>query len=233
MANKILVVDDNADIVKLLSTSLEKEGYKIIIARDGEEAIEKFAKDAPSLILLDIMMPKKNGLQVCREIRQVSSVPIVMVTAKSEDEDVIMGLDTGADDYIIKPFSPKQVVAKVKAILRRLDLSKENSKIVMIDNLSINMNEYIVKLEGKIIELTKKEIEILYLFVSHPSAVYSREKLLDLLCGYEYYGEVRNVDTHIKRIRHKLGLNDKKYGFDIKTVWGVGYKFEISGESNE
>jgi len=230
MANKILIADDNEEIIKLLVPNLEKEGFKVVIANDGEEAITKFNKENPNLILLDIMMPKLDGLQVCKNIRKVSNVPIVMITAKSEDEDVIMGLDTGADDYIIKPFSPKQVVAKIKAILRRLDLSKENDKIITFDGLIINMNEYIVKINNQVVELTKKEIEILYLFAKHPGVVYSREKLLDILWGYEYYGEVRNVDTHIKRIRHKLGLNDNHHNFDIKTVWGVGYKFEINGD---
>lgn len=228
MSNKILIADDNEEIVKLLVPNLEKEGYKVVVAKDGEEALNKFSKENPNLILLDIMMPKMDGLEVCTQIRKNSNVPIVMITAKSEDEDVIMGLDNGADDYIIKPFSPKQVVAKVKAILRRLDLSNENDKTIALDNLMINMNEYIVKVNDKIIELTKKEIEILYLFAKHPSIVYTREMLLEILWGYEYYGEVRNVDTHIKRIRHKLGLNENKYNFDIKTVWGVGYKFEIT-----
>lgn len=228
MINKeILLADDNEEIVDLLIPHLVKEGFMPIVARDGEEALKLFDENKPILVLLDIMMPKKDGIQVCQEIRKKSKTPIVMVTAKSEDEDVIMGLDVGADDYIVKPFSPKQVVAKVKAIIRRLDISDEKEKIVKIKNLLINMNEYVVKIDDINIELTKKEIEILYLFAKHPSMVYSRENLLNTLWGYEYYGDARNVDTHIKRLRAKLGLNEKKYPWDIKTVWGVGYKLEI------
>lgn len=229
MNKQILIADDNEEIVDLLIPHLVKEGFMPIVARDGEEALKLFKENKPILVLLDIMMPKKNGITVCKEIRNESKTPIVMVTAKSEDEDVIMGLDVGADDYIVKPFSPKQVVAKVKAIIRRLDISDDKEKLVTIENLQINMNEYTVKIDNKNIELTKKEIEILYLFAKHPSMVYSRENLLNTLWGYEYYGDARNVDTHIKRLRAKLGLNENKYRWDIKTVWGVGYKLEIEG----
>ncbi|MEG0072967.1 MAG: response regulator transcription factor [Clostridia bacterium] len=227
MNKEILLVDDNEEIIDLLIPHLVKEGFMPVIARDGEEAEKLFYEKKPLIVLLDIMMPKKDGITVCKEIRKNSKTPIIMITAKSEDEDVIMGLDVGADDYIVKPFSPKQVVAKVKAILRRLDISNDNDKVLNVENLNINMDEYTIRIDGEIVELTKKEIEILYLLAKHPSMVYSRETLLNTLWGYEYYGDARNVDTHIKRLRAKLGLNDKKFTWDIKTVWGVGYKFEI------
>ena len=227
MNKEILLVDDNEEIIDLLIPHIVKEGFMPIIARDGEEAEKLFFEKKPIIVLLDITMPKKDGISVCKTIRKSSKTPIIMVTAKSEDEDVIMGLEVGADDYIVKPFSPKQVVAKIKAILRRLDIASEDEKVIRVENLEINMNEYIVKIDSEIVELTKKEIEILYLLSKHPSMVYSRENLLNTLWGYEYYGYARNVDTHIKRLRAKLGLNEKVYTWDIKTVWGVGYKFEV------
>ena len=229
---EILIADDNKEIVELIKPHLEKENYKVLVAYDGVDTMELFNKHNPALVLLDIMMPRKDGMTVCKEIRNISKVPIVMVTAKSEDEDVIMGLDTGADDYIVKPFSPKQVVAKVKAILRRLEIEAEDDKKIIIDNLIINMSEYTVKVDKIDKELSKKEIEILYLLAKRPGIVYSRENLLSIIWGYEYFGDVRNIDTHMKRIRAKLGLNDNKYSWDIKTVWGVGYKFEVL-ENNE
>jgi DNA-binding response OmpR family regulator len=172
------------------------------------------------------MMPKMDGLTLCKKIRQMSSIPIILITAKSEDEDVVMGIDVGADDYIVKPFSPRQVVAKVKALMRRLDMTNIENKIVIFDNLVINMDEYILKIDDEIIPLTKKEIEIIYLMANHPNRIYSREILLDTLWGSDYFGDVRTVDTHIKRIRAKLQLNTNNYNWDIKTIWGVGYKFE-------
>lgn len=226
----ILIADDNQDIIDLLIPHLKKESFNVLVANDGLEAFEMFQKNTADLLLIDIMMPKMDGITLCKRIRETSKVPIIMITAKSEDSDVIMGLDVGADDYIVKPFSPKQVVARIKAILRRLEISTENDKIIKVSNLEINMNEYVVKIDGKIHLLTKKEIEILYLLVKHPNMVYSREILLDTLWGYECYSDVRSIDTHIKRIRSKLNLNDNKYNFDITTVWGVGYKFEVKNE---
>jgi DNA-binding response OmpR family regulator len=226
MAISILLVDDNKDIIDLLLPHFKKEQYDVTVAYDGVEAYNLFDPAKHNIILLDIMMPKMDGLTLCKKIREFSSVPIIMITAKSEDEDVIMGIDVGADDYIVKPFSPRQVVAKVKALMRRLDIAKIDKKIVVIDNLLIDMDEYIVKINGVVISLTKKEIEIIYVMASHPSRTYSREILLDMLWGSEYCGDVRTVDTHIKRIRAKLNLNNSNYGWDIKTVWGVGYKFE-------
>ncbi|HCC07521.1 MAG TPA: DNA-binding response regulator [Clostridiales bacterium] len=224
----ILIADDNEEIVDLIIPHLVKDGFMPIIANDGEKAIELFEKENPILILLDIMMPKLDGLAVCKYIRAKSDVPIIMITAKSSDEDMIMGIDIGADDYIIKPFSPKQVLAKIKALLRRLDIPLKDDKIIKFGNLEINMNEYKVKLDTKEIIFTKKEVEILFTLASNPSQVQSREMLLNELWGYEYFGDTRNVDTHIKRIRAKLGLTEENnYIWDIKTVWGVGYKFEI------
>jgi DNA-binding response OmpR family regulator len=226
MAVSILMVDDNKDIIDLLLPHFEKEKFDVTVAYDGVEAFNLFDPAKYNLLLLDIMMPKMDGITLCKKIRQISSVPIVMITAKSEDEDVIMGIDVGADDYIVKPFSPRQVVAKVKALMRRLDIAKMDEKIVVIDNLVINMDEYTLKIDDELYPLTKKEIEIVYLMASHPSRIYSREILLDTLWGNDYFGDFRTVDTHIKRIRAKLHLNTNKYNWDIKTVWGVGYKFE-------
>lgn len=226
MAISILVVDDNKEIINLLLPHFKKEGYDVTVAYDGVEALSLFDKSKHNLILLDIMMPKMDGLTVCKRIREISNVPIIMITAKSEDEDVIMGIDVGADDYIVKPFSPSRVIAKMKAILRRLDINTTDEKILSIDNLTINMDEYTVKIDNNLISLTKKEIEILYLMAKHPSRIYSRETLLDILWGDNYFGDIRTVDTHIKRMRAKLNLNTNKYNWDIKTVWGVGYKFE-------
>ena len=223
---ELLIADDNIEIIELLRPHLEKENFKLIIAKDGQEAIDLFRKNKPLIVLLDIMMPKLDGMSVCRMIRNESKVPIIMITAKSEDEDVIMGLNTGADDYIVKPFSPKQVVAKINALLRRLEINQEEEKKIVIKNLVIDMNEYTVKVNEIDKELSKKEMEIIYLLASRPGMVFSRENLLSIIWGYEYFGDVRNIDTHIKRIRAKLELNNN-YGYDIKTVWGVGYKFEV------
>jgi DNA-binding response OmpR family regulator len=226
MGISILMVDDNKDIIDLLLPHFKKEQYEVTVAYDGLEAYNLFDPNKFNIILLDIMMPKMDGLTLCKKIRQVSSIPIIMITAKSEDEDVIMGIDVGADDYIVKPFSPRQVVAKVKALMRRLDMTNIENKIVIFDNLFINMDEYILRIDDELIALTKKEIEIIYLMASHPNRIYSREILLDTLWGPDYFGDVRTVDTHIKRIRAKLQLNSNNYNWDIKTIWGVGYKFE-------
>ena len=182
----------------------------------------------PVIILLDVMMPKMNGYDVCKQIRQSSNVPIIMVTAKTEEADRIMGLDYGADDYVIKPFSPREVMTRIKAVLRRVtdDVVDEKSKRIEVAGLCIDMNSYEASVNGKPVVLTKKEIEILWLFVTNPGRVFTRDHLLENIWGYEYFGDTRTVDTHIKRIRTKLSL-DSTVGFDIKTVWGVGYKCEV------
>jgi DNA-binding response OmpR family regulator len=226
MAVSVLIVDDNKEIINLLLPHFKKEGYDVTVAYDGLEALNVFNPSKHSLILLDIMMPKMDGITVCKKIRETSNVPIIMITAKSEDEDLITSIDVGADDYIVKPFSPSRVLAKVKAVLRRLEINKNEEKIINIDNLYIDMDEYICKIDDEIIALTKKELEILYLMAKHIGRTYSREILLDILWGADYFGDIRTVDTHIKRLRAKLNLNNKEYTWDIKTVWGVGYKFE-------
>lgn len=198
-----------------------------LLAHDGLEAIDIFSKYHPLLLLLDVMMPKKDGFEVCREIRQKSNVPIIMITAKGEDSDRIMGLDIGADDYIVKPFSPGEVMARIRAILRRVDNSNEdNKKVTQHPGLEINIAEYEVKVNGSPVNLTKKEIEILWLLATNPGKVFSRDNLLNSVWGYEYFGDARTVDTHIKRLRAKIDISDK-ISWDIKTIWGVGYKFEV------
>jgi len=224
----ILIADDNKDIVDILKAYAQKDGYKCICAYDGEQALKMFKEFNPILILLDVMMPKMNGFDVCRQIRQTSSVPIIIVSAKNEEAERIMGLDIGADDYIPKPFSPREVMTRVKAVLRRVtdEISDERSKRIEIAGLVVDMNSYEAYVNGKPVILTKKEIEIIWLFASNPGRVFTRDHLLENIWGYEYFGDTRTVDTHIKRIRTKLNL-DQSVNFDIKTVWGVGYKFEV------
>lgn len=228
MLNKfVLIADDNESILDILKTYVAKEGFSPIIAHDGEETLNKFSEYQPSLILLDVLMPKKDGFTVCREIRQKSNVPIIMITSKGEDGDRIMGLDIGADDYIVKPFSPGEVMARIRAVLRRLDISEEQSRdIVQHAGLIINLSDYEVTLQGQPISLTKKEIEILWILASNPGKVFSRDNLLNSVWGYEYYGDARTVDTHIKRLRSKMKI-PATLPWDIKTIWGVGYKFEV------
>lgn len=227
MDKYILIVDDNDGILDILKTYVLKEGFTPILAHDGVEAINIFNQYSPLLLLLDVMMPKKDGFEVCREIRKNSNVPIIMITAKSEDADRIMGLDIGADDYIVKPFSPGEVMARIRAILRRLDIPDEKKKDIMQHpGLEINIADYEVKIGGHPINLTKKEIDILWLLASNPGKVFSRDNLLNSVWGYEYFGDARTVDTHIKRLRAKIDINET-LGWDIKTIWGVGYKFEV------
>jgi DNA-binding response OmpR family regulator len=226
----ILIADDNEGIIDILCAYFVKEGYNPIKAYDGEEALQKFKQYNPIIVLLDIMMPKKDGLQVCKEIREQSNVPIIMITAKGEDADKIMGLDTGADDYVVKPFSPGEILARVRAILRRLSVTEEQKKnAIHIESLKINLNEYEVMVEGKVLNLTKKEVEIIWLLASNPNKVFTRDNLLDSIWGLDYFGDFRTVDTHIKRIRAKMNLSEQ-YNWDIKTIWGVGYKFEVKND---
>ncbi|TGE33467.1 response regulator transcription factor [Desulfosporosinus sp. Sb-LF] len=223
----LLIADDNEGILDILTTYVTKEGYSPIVAHDGEETIKKFIEYKPLLLLLDVMMPKKDGFVVCREIRQSSNVPIIMITAKGEDGDRIMGLDIGADDYIVKPFSPGEVMARIRAVLRRLEFSDEQGgEVIYHPGLKINLSDYEVLIEGQAISLTKKEIEILWVLASNPGKVFSRDNLLNSVWGYEYFGDARTVDTHIKRLRSKINLPET-FSWDIKTIWGVGYKFEV------
>ncbi|HHV41303.1 MAG TPA: response regulator transcription factor [Clostridiaceae bacterium] len=224
MSKNILIVDDNHEITKILSDYILHEGYTPIIASDGEIALRLFAENEIDLILLDIMLPKLDGFEVCRTIRKESSVPIIMVTAKGDDFEKILGLDIGADDYIVKPFSPAEVMARVRAILRRVD-KDEGPKRLEIDNLVLEVDQNRAFLNGKKIDLTLKEADLLYLLASNPSRVFTRDMLLDQLWGYDYYGDARTVDSHIKRLRAKL--DGEHPGWDITTVRGRGYQFEI------
>lgn len=230
MAEKILIADDNEDITDILSVYVEKEGYEPVIAKDGEEAITLFEKQAPALVLLDIMMPKIDGYEVCRRIRKQSAVPIILVTARGEDFERVMGLDIGADDYVVKPFSPSEVMARVRAVLRRIPGNKavlDNDKILKVDNLVVNIEEYTATIQGEKIALSKKEIETMWILGKHPNKVYTRDNLLDSLWGYDYFGDSRTVDSHIKRLRAKIDKVEHP-GWAIKTIWGVGYKFELT-----
>ena len=224
---KIMIVDDDANICELLRIYLEKDGFSTLVATDGEQAIAFAQRYNPELILLDIMMPKLDGWQVCREIRKNSSVPIIMLTAKGETFDKILGLELGADDYITKPFDTKEVVARIKAVLRRSgERSKSNDvKEVRFDKLRINLTNYELVVDGKSIDTPPKELELVYHLASNPNRVYTRDQLLDEVWGFDYYGDSRTVDVHVKRLREKLeGVSD---AWSLKTVWGVGYKFEV------
>ena len=223
---KVLIVDDDTNICELLRLYLEKDGFKTFIANDGEDAITQFNINEPDIILLDIMLPKLDGWQVCRNIRKTSEVPIIMLTAKGETFDKILGLDLGADDYVTKPFDSKEVVARVKAVLRRTSSDDDNiEKIVEFDKLVINLTNYELIVDGKPIDTPPKELELIYHLASNPNRVYSRNQLLDEVWGFEYYGDSRTVDVHIKRLREKLeGVSDY---WNIKTVHKIGYKFEL------
>lgn len=225
---KILIVDDDTNICELLRLYIEKEGYSTAIAYDGMQALEVFNREQPNLVLLDIMMPKLDGWQVCREIRKTSDCPIIMITAKGEVFDKILGLELGADDYVVKPFEAKEVVARVRAVLRRTGVTEEeNVKEVNWDKLSINLTNYELKVNGEQVDTPPKELELLYHLASNPNKVYTRDQLLDQVWGFEYYGDSRTVDVHVKRIREKIdGISDK---WELRTVWGVGYKFEVKG----
>ncbi len=223
---KILVVDDDENICELLRLYLEKEGYTVIFAHDGESAVNKFNTSKPDVILLDIMLPVMDGWQVCREIRKKSNVPIIMITAKSETFDKVLGLELGADDYVVKPFEAKEVIARIKAVYRRAGQSSAEAEIkeVCYDKLQVNMTRYELKVNGKVLDTPPKELELLFYLASNPNRVYTRDQLLDEVWGFEYYGDSRTIDVHVKRLREKLeGVSDK---WALKTVWGVGYKFE-------
>ena len=223
---KILVVDDDTNICELLRLYLEKEGYVVKIVNDGVSAINAFKQENPDLTLLDIMIPKLDGWQVCREIRKFSDKPIIMLTAKGETFDKVLGLELGADDYVTKPFDTKEVVARIKAVLRRTAPASDTSDVkeVNYDTLSINLTNYEMKVNGVSVDTPPKELELIYHLASNPNRVFTRDQLLDEVWGFDYYGDSRTVDVHIKRLREKLeGVSDK---WELKTVWSVGYKFE-------
>ncbi|WP_099204823.1 response regulator transcription factor [Scatolibacter rhodanostii] len=227
MANgKILIVDDDKNICELLRLYIEKEGYEAEIANDGETALDIFDSCNPDLMLLDIMLPGLDGWQVCREIRKRSNKPIIMITAKGEVFDKVLGLELGADDYVVKPFEAKEVIARINAVLRRTIKEEPDveNKIVNHDNLHINLTNYELKVGGKKVDTPPKEMELIYHLASNPNKVFTRDQLLDEVWGFDYYGDSRTVDVHVKRLREKLeGVSDK---WSLKTVWGVGYKFE-------
>ena len=224
----VLIADDNLQIVSILKEYCKKNNFNVTLAHDGEETLEKIRNNKFDIVLLDIMMPKKNGFDVCKEVRTFSNVPIIMITARGEDFEKIMGLETGADDYIVKPFSPGEVIARIHAILRRV-IPNENlnqEKIFSYDNLTINLSDFTVKINDEEISLTKKEIELLWLLSTNQNKVFTRETLLDSIWGYDYFGDSRTVDSHIKRLRAKLDSYEHE-AWNIKTIWGVGYKFDI------
>lgn len=222
----LLIVDDNKQITSILEDYAKNEGYKTIIALDGENALVKFEEEKPDIILLDVMMPKKDGFSVCREIRKTSNVPIIMITARGEDFEKIMGLEIVADDYIVKPFSLGEVMARIKAIMRRVENKENKKQCLTFDNLQIDMDTYSAYINNEKLPLTKKEIEILWTLCKAQNKVFSREQLLNMIWGYDYYGDNRTVDSHIKRLRAKIDKFEH-ISWDIATIWGVGYKFEV------
>ena len=230
MANaKILIIDDDVNICELLRLYLEKDGFDVEVCTDGLKAIDSYETTCPNLILLDIMLPGMDGWQICREIRKISRIPIIMLTAKGETFDKVLGLELGADDYITKPFETKEVMARIKAVLRRSG-AKTNSgdsvKEVSYDKLTINLTNYELVVDDKPIDTPPKELELIFHLASNPNRVYTRDQLLDEVWGFEYYGDSRTVDVHVKRLREKLeDVSDK---WVLKTVWGVGYKFETA-----
>ena len=228
MANeKILVVDDDKNICELLRLYLVKEGYNVTMVHDGSAALAEFDKLHPDLVLLDVMMPVMDGWEVCRKIRAKDNTPIIMLTAKGETYDKVLGLELGADDYIVKPFDAKEVTARIKAVLRRCTTAEEaHTGVISYDNLSVDMSRYELKVKGKVVDAPPKELELLNFLASHPNRVFTRDQLLDEVWGFEYYGDSRTIDVHIKRLREKLeGASDK---WRLKTVWSVGYMFEVT-----
>ena len=226
---KILIVDDDAAICDVLKIYFENEGYEVKVATDGAEGVSAFKMYSPDLVLLDIMLPKKDGWQVCREIREISSKPVIMVTAKGEVFDKVLGLELGADDFVVKPFDMKELSARVKAVLRRSQAhgDRDDDEVVKFENLEISLQNYELKLNGKSIDIPPKELELLYFLTSNYNRVFTRDQLLDKVWGFDYLGDSRTVDVHVKRLREKLdGVSDK---WSLKTVWGVGYKFEVLG----
>ncbi|WP_448902782.1 response regulator [Eubacterium sp.] len=229
---KILIVDDDEHIAELISLYLTKECFDTRIEHDGQSAITAFKEYMPDVVLLDIMLPGKDGYQVCREIRMESNVPIIMLSAKTEVFDKVLGLELGADDYMIKPFDSKELVARVKALLRRANQTTSTTtggaEVVKFPDLTVNLSNYEVVYKGETLEMAPKEIELLYFLASSPNQVFTREQLLDNIWGYEYAGDTRTVDVHIKRIREKIHDNDT---WALSTVWGIGYKFEVHSKA--
>ena len=226
MKTKIMVVDDDPNIRELVRLYLEKEGFEVTCAERGDEAVKMFRATPPNLMLLDVMLPGMDGWQVCREMRKISNIPIIMLTAKDETFDKVLGLELGADDYIVKPFDMKELVARIKAVIRRFQVAEAPEKELVFPGLTINISQYTVTYMGKPLEMPPREIELLYFLASHPGMVFTREQLLEQVWGYDYFGDSRTVDVHVKRLREKLS-GGEELGWQIKTVWGVGYKFEV------
>lgn len=223
---KILIVDDDKNICELLKLYIEKDGFSTVLAYDGINAVKLATNENPDLILLDVMLPGLDGWQVCREIRKTSQVPIILVTAKGEVFDKVLGLELGADDYVTKPFDTKEIVARIKAVLRRTAKEKDsNIQLVTFDKLSINLTNYELIVNGQVIDTPPKELELIYHLANNPNRVFTRDQLLDEVWGFDYYGDSRTVDVHVKRLREKL--DGVKTNWELKTVWGVGYKFEV------
>ncbi len=223
--SKVLVIDDDINICELIRLYLEKEGYEVLTVYNGRSGLDAFGESAPHIVILDIMLPGIDGWQVCREIRKISNIPIIMLTAKGETFDKVLGLELGADDYMVKPFEPKELVARVKAVLRRYERKEFDVREIVFPNLVINKTTYVVKLNGKDLELPPKELELLFFLASNPNKVFTREQLLEHVWGFDFYGDSRTVDVHIKRLREKIDIPDQVW--QLKTVWGVGYKFEV------
>ena len=226
---KILIVDDDKNICDLLRMYLEKEGYAVVMEHNGVDAVNTFNTENPDLVLLDIMLPQLDGWQVCREIRKTSEKPIIMLTAKDETFDKVLGLELGADDYVTKPFDTKDIVARIKAVLRRTSATKGSDlKEVRYDKLVINLSNYDMKVDGVSVDTPPKELELIYHLASNPDRVFTRDQLLDDVWGFDYYGDSRTVDVHIKRLRDKLkGVSEE---WELRTIWSVGYKFETHGK---
>ncbi len=222
---KIFIVDDEKNICDLLRMYLEKEGYAVAMAHNGVDAVSMFSSENPDLVLLDVMLPGLDGWQVCREIRKVSEKPIIMLTAKDEVFDKVLGLELGADDYVTKPFDTKEIIARIKAVLRRTSAVKESEiKEVKYDKLSVNLTNYELKVDGQVVDTPPKELELIYYLASNPDRVFTRDQLLDDVWGFDYYGDSRTVDVHIKRLRDKLkGVSEE---WELRTIWSIGYKFE-------
>ncbi len=230
--NKVLIVDDEKNICELIRLYVEKDGFSTCTANDGLDAIKAFNENNPDIVLLDIMLPKKDGWQVCREIRNVSDTPIIMLTAKGETFDKVLGLELGADDYIVKPFEPKELIARIRAVLRRSssagESQPEKTDEISFEGLTINRETYEVVLNGNNLEMPPKEFELLYFLASNKNKVFTRDQLLNEIWGYEFFGDSRTIDVHVKRLREKLGSEEDENKFwNLKTVWGVGYKFEV------
>jgi DNA-binding response OmpR family regulator len=226
MKNRILLVDDDQNILQLVQLYLSKEGYAVETAARGDKALEMFKANPPSLLLLDVMLPGMDGWQVCREVRKVSNIPVIMLTARDETFDKVLGLELGADDYIVKPFEPKELVARIKAVIRRAQPGEGPSKEISFPGLTVNISRYSVTFAGQELEMPPKELEVLYFLASHANQVFTREQLIEQVWGFDFFGDSRTVDVHVMRLRDKLA-GCEGYGWQIKTVWRVGYKFEV------